>query len=537
MKKRTLAALLCCLTLLFSFGTTLVAANGNTDTVKTQVYLDGILAYYGVTQESEIQSFIDGYVTEKAGNGSEWYVIALSQNGNYDFSAYENALLSYLKENKVVSATSRLKYALCLASVGSTDKYISVTINEAIGKQGLMSYVFGLHLLNNGYISESYTAEQVVERLLSMQIEDGGWAITGKVSDADATAMTIQALAPYYESNKAVGAAVDKALTLLSEMQQNDGDYQSYGVPNPESTSQVLMALCSLNVSAEDARFAKNGNTLFDGIEKYRLNDGSFCHRSGDGYNGMATSQSFLASVACIRSASGKGNVYILDKADPENVDQSPIISTETESFRTESTDTAAVIHVVSKRGDGYKLWLCIAILVMGIVACVILILLKKKSYKNFIAIGIISAVLIVGVCLTDLKTPEEYYGESGESKENAIGTVTLSIRCDKVAGREEHIPENGVILDTTELTVSEGDTVYSVLLEAAKANKIQLESNGSAYISGINYLYEFDYGDLSGWVYTVNGERASVGAGEYKLKDGDVIEWHYTLELGNDLK
>jgi hypothetical protein len=37
--------------------------------------------------------------------------------------------------------------------------------------------------------------------------------------------------------------------------------------------------------------------------------------------------------------------------------------------------------------------------------------------------------------------------------------------------------------------------------------------------------------------MYKVNGEPPSVGAGEYKLRDGDVIEWHYTTNLGEDLK
>jgi hypothetical protein len=92
------------------------------------------------------------------------------------------------------------------------------------------------------------------------------------------------------------------------------------------------------------------------------------------------------------------------------------------------------------------------------------------------------------------------------------------------------------VILDVSEFPIAEGDTVYTVLTDAAKKHKIQIENNGTstlAYISGINYLYEFDFGELSGWEYRVNGERPSVGAGEYRPKDGDVIEWYYTLTLG----
>ena len=57
------------------------------------------------------------------------------------------------------------------------------------------------------------------------------------------------------------------------------------------------------------------------------------------------------------------------------------------------------------------------------------------------------------------------------------------------------------------------------------------------AYVAGIQYLYEFDFGDLSGWVYHVNGVSPDVGCGAYALADGDRIEWLYTRALGNDVK
>ena len=116
----------------------------------------------------------------------------------------------------------------------------------------------------------------------------------------------------------------------------------------------------------------------------------------------------------------------------------------------------------------------------------------------------------------------------------------TKSISCDiiKDKKKDEHIPEDGWILKKSSFDISEGETAYDILLEAAKKNNIRVEHEGSSemvYISGINYLYEHDFGDLSGWVYKVNGELPSVGCGGYVLKDGDVIEWCYTLDLGND--
>ena len=50
-----------------------------------------------------------------------------------------------------------------------------------------------------------------------------------------------------------------------------------------------------------------------------------------------------------------------------------------------------------------------------------------------------------------------------------------------------------------------------------------------SVYIEGINNIYEFDCGELSGWLYKVNNESPGVGCSLYKLKDGDVVEWIYT--------
>ena len=56
------------------------------------------------------------------------------------------------------------------------------------------------------------------------------------------------------------------------------------------------------------------------------------------------------------------------------------------------------------------------------------------------------------------------------------------------------------------------------------------------AYIEGIDNLYEFSCGELSGWMYCVNEEYPHVGCSSIKVQDGDEIEWHYTCDLGSDL-
>lgn len=127
--------------------------------------------------------------------------------------------------------------------------------------------------------------------------------------------------------------------------------------------------------------------------------------------------------------------------------------------------------------------------------------------------------------------------------------TCTISISCetildnmDKCAeSKKALVPEDGIILPATEVTFSEGESVYDVLQRVCKENKIHMESSftpvyNSAYIEGIHNLYEFDVGKLSGWMYAVNGWFPNYGCSRYQVRDGDVVEWRYTCDLGEDL-
>jgi hypothetical protein len=107
---------------------------------------------------------------------------------------------------------------------------------------------------------------------------------------------------------------------------------------------------------------------------------------------------------------------------------------------------------------------------------------------------------------------------------------VTISIIADE---------ETGTVLEPTAVELKKDDTVLEVLKRITRKNKIQMEYKGlkaAAYIEGIDNVYEFDHGAKSGWMYRVNGEFPNKSAGAYALKEGDVIEWLYTIDLGKDL-
>lgn len=127
--------------------------------------------------------------------------------------------------------------------------------------------------------------------------------------------------------------------------------------------------------------------------------------------------------------------------------------------------------------------------------------------------------------------------------------TCNIEIRCDTLVGtgklqnanKEQYIPSDGTILTQTNVTLDEGATVYDVLLSVCRNNGIQIDaqytqSYGSYYVKGLGYLYEFDGGDLSGWMYKVNGDYPNYGCSSYKVKNGDTIKWLYTCDMGTDI-
>lgn len=127
--------------------------------------------------------------------------------------------------------------------------------------------------------------------------------------------------------------------------------------------------------------------------------------------------------------------------------------------------------------------------------------------------------------------------------------TCTLEIRCDNLipnldrmtAEKAALVPENGILLETTEVEFSAGQSVFDVFRKLLREEKIHFEyvdasAYDSVYIEGIGNIYEFDCGPQSGWMYSVNGVYPGLGCSAYTLADGDVIVFNYTCDLGADL-
>lgn len=127
--------------------------------------------------------------------------------------------------------------------------------------------------------------------------------------------------------------------------------------------------------------------------------------------------------------------------------------------------------------------------------------------------------------------------------------TCTFVIECktildnkDKLKkGLEKYVPDDAVIFSRT-VGFDSGESVYDILRRICDENSIQMEASytpafSSYYVEGINNLYEFDCGQGSGWMYSVNGVFPNYGCSSYKPANNDKIAFRYTCELGYDLQ
>ena len=146
---------------------------------------------------------------------------------------------------------------------------------------------------------------------------------------------------------------------------------------------------------------------------------------------------------------------------------------------------------------------------------------------------------------ITPIPTP----AATEETTAAAEKHCTISISCASILNHMDWlnptktalVPANGWILGSTDVVFTDGESVFDVLARVCKEHKIHMEFTEtpmyqSAYIEGIYNLYEFDCGELSGWMYSVNGWFPNYGCSRYILADGDVISWVYTCELGDDV-
>ena len=269
-------------------------------------------------------------------SGGEWVALGLARSGSISDTLaeqYAQAAYQYVKKkgSSTMSdskSTENSRMILALTSIGKDPTDVAgydllepLADLDYVKSQGINGPIFALIALDshNYDIPKAMagktqtTREALIDAILAAQLSDGGWNVNGNGADADMTAMAIQALASYYSSNAKVKSAIDDALNRLSQMQEVNGGYTSWGTANAESVAQVIVALTSLGIDpASDGRFIKNGYSTLDALATFYNDKGGFKHSQSDttSSNGLATEQAYYALASWYRLKAGKTSLY-----------------------------------------------------------------------------------------------------------------------------------------------------------------------------------------------------------------------------------
>ena len=265
----------------------------------------------------------------------DWTAMAFAMlDVDEDYEAYLSALQTYVTEHYETDgylhrskATEWHRIALTVMALGGNPESFGTDANgnsvnliadgtynfggEDIGAQGNNAYIYALITLDSKNFSvpegSRYSREYLLNELISNQEEDGGFGIIKGRSDIDITAMALQALAPYAEKSE-VRNAIDKALAMLSSVQNDDATFSNWNTTSSESCSQIIIALCALGIDPKtDERFIKNEKSVFDAFMSFRLPDGSFSHSLSDKKGDtIATEQAILDLCSMMKMRDGK---------------------------------------------------------------------------------------------------------------------------------------------------------------------------------------------------------------------------------------
>ena len=155
-----------------------------------------------------------------------------------------------------------------------------------------------------------------------------------------------------------------------------------------------------------------------------------------------------------------------------------------------------------------------------------------KNRKTNIIAV-LAAALIFTAACLT------LYSCKSGGAAQSGDFTVTMSVRCDSLVNdidalnREKHdlVPPDGILFYDDAVSAYEGDSLFDILQRELSSARIHMEAS-AGYVMGIGNIYESDAGDLSGWLFKVNGSFSDVGSAQHIVQPNDTIEWFFTTDF-----
>ena len=177
-----------------------------------------------------------------------------------------------------------LDYLAVLANTGKLEATSTYDFNSYLRDiESVSAQVWRSRGIDVGTLVDSYAV-----RILADQTPDGGFDNYYGVNIAQGhtntswrdatiyTAKTITVLAPYRDKEY-IAKAIDRAVDYLSSVQLSDGSFPGMtGDSDGGATLTVLKMMEALDISLDDPRFVKNGNTVADAMKTFYIDGVGF---------------------------------------------------------------------------------------------------------------------------------------------------------------------------------------------------------------------------------------------------------------------
>lgn len=234
-----------------------------------------------------------------------------------------NDIVAYLNQSDRLSATDFERTIIGVVSIGGDPTHIpEATTHKNLVEElyqsnamnsGVNAIIYGLLALQTKEYAvpenANFSIQEMVDKLLSLQKADGGWALGGAVGDVDMTGMAITALAKYKDM-PGVSTALDRSVAWLSSVQLKSGGFKGWSNENSNSLSQALMAITLTGNDPKGALFTKDSD-MITALMTYRTADGGFKWLPTDTQsNGMALEQALYALTQYKFYLNGSGSIY-----------------------------------------------------------------------------------------------------------------------------------------------------------------------------------------------------------------------------------
>ena len=451
-----------------------------------------------VQAKLDVLGWLRAHITDP-GVVDEWAVLALAR-AEIDDEDWYALYLANLETalglgNEITTLLDFARVTLAVTSLGEdatafgsgnldlTEAFRTFTPSAAT----INAHIFSLIALDSNQYP-STDRQLFIHAILDAQNAGGSWSLTvGGSPDLDITAMALQALAPYYDSGNArLDDAVTAARAWLSQQTVSDA----------EGHAQIIVALSALGYDAID--HVTDILTFRDAATGAFTRDGAV--------NAMTTEQAAYALVAYWRFLEGMNSLYDMRDANDPGTGVIPVNRVALNS---------EIVRAAERVESNYT----------------------DESWRAM------QLALTAAIAVRDNANATQLQVDT--ARDNLHAAINVLVPIQTGAPARGHISvrdpnagpgQTAVFFSGQWFDLEPNETAYSLL----RRTGLNIVSRGTAlhgrYVVSINGWGEFSDGPHSGWMVRVNGVFPTVSASLVELRNGDVVEWLFTRNLGDDL-